>query len=267
MSAVARPWPVGALALVLASLSSCALRTTPGPPQPAFRFSSDTFAFANETVWEYWPNALTKELRWRKREPRPPFSLRCNSVVRAARLFHVQARFDPTRPAVDTGVYRELIAAVLRRDPRRKTPSPDPVIIPGYADLRAFSRDHAPLLKALLDRPALSLQRGHWRMIFPFGARGQRALAERLAAAVARGEAPVVHVLRYPDLTLNHFVLVYAVEETPGELRFDAYDPNDADQPLRLTWDRGARTFVYARTLYFPGGPIRAYEVYDGLLY
>jgi hypothetical protein len=74
-------------------------------------------------------------------------------------------------------------------------------------------------------------------------------------------------VLRYPELTLNHLVLVYDAEETPAEIRFRAYDPNDAARPVLLTYDRAARMFTYAATPYFPGGPVKAYEVYCGLFY
>jgi hypothetical protein len=66
---------------------------------------------------------------------------------------------------------------------------------------------------------------------------------------------------------MNHMVVVYAAEETPAEMRFLAYDPNNASAPIVLTYDRVARRFSYPRTLYFPGGPVRVYEIYDGWLY
>ena len=34
-----------------------------------------------------------------------------------------------------------------------------------------------------------------------------------------------------------------------------------------VKWDRGDRSFRYPRTLYFAGGPVRGYVVYDGWLY
>jgi hypothetical protein len=73
-------------------------------------------------------------------------------------------------------------------------------------------------------------------------------------------------VVRFPALTLNHMVLLYAIDETPAELLFQAYDPNDAAAPIVVRWDRGGRTFVYPRTVYFGGGPVKAYGIYDGLL-
>lgn len=258
-----------ALALLLACLSACALGGATPPVPPPFRFASDTFAFSNDTVWEYRLAPGATRMEWWKREPRPPFSLRCGPVVRAARQFLLHARFDPAAAPLAPDGYGPLVTRVLRADARRKTAAPHTIVIPGYADLRSFSAAHEPLLKATLMSESWSafLQRGNWRMIFPFSARHQRAEAERLLAEVGRGETPIVHVVRFPDLTLNHIVLVYEAEPTPAALRFRAYDPNDATRPIELAWDRGARTFVYPRTVYFPGGPVRAYEVYDGLLY
>jgi hypothetical protein len=218
-------------------------------------------------VWAYDVDAATGHTAWRRREPPPAFALRCGNMARAARQFHLQARFAPDRPAPDDATLTALVQQVLRRDPRDETPASDPVLIPAYDGLRSLSAAHADLFKAALGGAWRSyMQRGNWRMIFPFAPAQQRAEAERLAAALRRGETPILHVLRFPALTLNHMVLLYGVEETPEELRFAAYDPNDAAAPIVVRWDRGARTFVYPRTVYFAGGPVRGYGVYDGPL-
>ncbi len=232
-----------------------------------FRFERDTFAFANDTVWEYRVEPGSGRTAWRRRDPVPVFSLRCGNMARGARQFHLHARFAPEQPAPASSALAALVADVLARDARAVAPSPDPVVVPGYADLRQLSAAHEGLVKDALGGAWRShLQRGNWRMIFPFPPRQQRAEAARLEAAVRRGETPIVHVLRFPALTLNHVVLLYAVEGTPAELRFEGYDPNDPGAPLLLRWDRAARTFVYPRTVYFGGGPVKAYGIYDGPL-
>lgn len=255
-------------ALLAMLLAGCAA----GVPLPAargaaaLRFPEDVFAFANETVWEYHHDPATGRRWWYERDPRPPFSLRCGPMARAIRQFHAHARFDPALPPVDEREYERLLRRVMAADPRRR--AEERIVIPGFADLRSFSAAHAELTKANIAGLWTSqLQRGNWRMIFPFTFRHQAATAERLRAELARGWPPIVHVLRYPQLTLNHMVVVYDVEETPAELRFLAYDPNDAAAPIVLAYDRRARVFSYPTTLYFPGGPVRAYEIYDGLLY
>jgi len=265
----AYPRPYGALAVLVATCAAtvgCAARGAPRPPTP-FDFARDTFAFSNETVWEYHVDVAPGETSWRRRDPPPPFSLRCGNMARAARQFHLQARFDPALPAPDATVLAGLVAEVLRRDPREMRPAGDPVVIPGYVDLRSFSTANQGLVERALGGAWPShLQRGNWRMIFPFPPGQQRAEADRVAAALRRGETPILHVLRFPALTLNHMILLFGMEETPEEIRFQAYDPNDASGPILVRWDRAARTFVYPRTPYFGGGPVKAYAIYDGLL-
>ena len=256
----------GVHALLFALVLGCGVRR----PEPAigrapFRFPDDAFAFANETVWEYDIDPATSRVRWRERDPAPAFSLRCGTIARAARQFYAGARFDSSAPVVDEATYRRLVRDVLRTDPRG--PGERRVVIPGYPDLRSFSAAHEALTKAALAGPWQTyLQRGNWRMIFPFTGRHQRRLAATLLASLARGWPPIVHVLRYPRLTINHLVVVVAAEETPAEIRFRTYDPNDAAETVTLTYDRATRAFSFGRTPYFPGGPVKAYEVYDGLL-
>jgi hypothetical protein len=255
-----------AVALVLALTLGCAARPLPLEPGRApFRFPDDAFAFANQTIWEYDIDPATADVTWRRREPRPAFSLRCGPMARAARQFWANARFDPAQPVADPATYERLIREVLGTDPRRRAATT--VVIPGYADIRSFSAVHGALIEATLAGPWQSyVQRGNWRMIFPFTARHQGRLAERLRASLAAGWPPVVHVLRYPRLTINHLVLVFDAEETPAEIRFLTYDPNDAARPVPLTYDRATQAFSFGATPYFPGGPVKVYEVYATLL-
>jgi hypothetical protein len=253
------------LALALIATACHGTRPLPAVPRP-FAFETDTFAFANQTVWEYHVDPVRGGSWWYERDPRPPFSLRCGTMARAARQFWERARFDPAAPPADEAAYARLARAVLDTDPR--DPSGPPIVIPGFASLRALSAAHPDLFRAALAGPWQSyMQRGNWRMIFPFRPGEQRREAERIAARLRAGATVVVHVLRYPELTLNHLVLAYGVEETPTVLRFLVYDPNDAERPVVLTWERAARTFAFEHTPYFPGGPVLAYEVYDGLFY
>ena len=260
--------PAAGIVLLLALCvgSGCVTHLpTPIRARP-FAFDADTFAFANETVWEYHFDRATGARWWFERDPRPPFSLRCGPMARAARQFFASARFDPTAPPVDEVTYTRLVREVMATDPRQ--PAERSVVIPGYADLRSFSADHESLLQANISGVWTSqLQRGNWRMIFPFTASHQAETADHLRAELARGWPVIVHVVRYPRLILNHMVLVYDVEETPAELRFVAYDPNEAARPIVLAYDRVTRRFSYPETPYFPGGPVRTYEIYDGLLY
>ncbi len=261
----ARAWLAFALPVLLAG-GCAASPPAVAPPRTPFRFSDDVFAFSNQTLWLYRVDPSTGKFTGQPREDPPDFAFRCAGMVRATRQFFVGARFDPAEPHLDPAGYAQRVRRVLATDPRH--PPAERIVIPGYHDLREFSEAEEPLLKALLPGASPSyLQRGNWRMIFPFGERHQAALVERLRSELAAGWLPIVHVLRFPERSINHFVLVLQADETPEEVRFQVYDPNDDSRPVILRYDRGAHVFSYPATRYFSGGPVKAYEVYDGWLY
>jgi hypothetical protein len=139
-------------------------------------------------------------------------------------------------------------------------------VISGFADLKSLSREKEELLKdALGGRWIGYFQRGNWRMIFPFTPGQKRATASELVDDLDRGHLPLVHVFNYPRININHTVLLFDYEETPLQISFDLYDPNNAEESGTLVYDRATATFRYWRTDYFAGGPTDVYEIYDGL--
>jgi hypothetical protein len=233
----------------------------------SFRFETDTLAYANGLVWEYFHDATG---RWthRRREPPPDFSNHCFAVARFARQFFQRARFDPTQPKADEAAYRRLVRQVVRSAPAREVPPERRIAIPGYANLREFSDAWAGLLKAESGGAWRSyVQTGHWRMILPFSRRHQQATVHQLLASLARHRPPVVHVTDFPSLKINHALLIYDATEEGLAVRFAVYDPNNPERPTELTYDRRTRTFHFGRSNYFPGGPVNLYEVYTGWCY
>jgi hypothetical protein len=101
-------------------------------------------------------------------------------------------------------------------------------------------------------------------MILPFGREGQRREAQALAQGVREGRAPVVHLVDFPRLRMNHAVVFMDVSEAEGDFRFTAYDPNSPDQPVTLRFDGRNGRFEMQPVAYFLGGPVSAYEVYHG---
>ena len=194
-------------------------------------------------------------------------ALHCAGVVRAARQFLVHARFDPTAPPLDAEANLALARAVLARDPRVTVPRDPPIVIPGYADLRSFSAAHEAALKdELLHDWRSVLPRGDWRIVVPFSPSSQARTAEALFRDVRAGTPALVRVFRFPVMTINHAVLLFAAEERDGDLAFQAYDPNDASSPITVTFDRAGKTFLFPQRHYFNGGPVQVYEIYAGLL-
>ena len=142
-----------------------------------------------------------------------------------------------------------------------------PIIIPGYAGLRAFSAAHAAALKDELLRDWRSVMpRDDWRMVVPLSPASQARTAEALFREVRGGTPAVVRVFRFPVMKINHAVLLFAAEERDGDLEFRAYDPNDARAPMTVRFDRAARTFLFPPRHYFDGGPVKLYEIYAGIL-
>lgn len=245
-------------------LAGCASRrVVDGRP---FRFPADTLSFTNETEWVYVRDPVTGEQRHSPKEPSPAYTLRCFVLARTAKQFHAHAAFRPDLPAVDAAEYRRLIRAVLTRSPRRRSEPAERVVVPGFADLNSFSAAWTePLQEEAGGAWQSYVQRGNWRMVLPFSRRGQAAEAQQLAATIAAGGAPVLHVVDFPHLRINHAILPYAVTETGDALRFEAYDPNKPGTPLELTFDRGRRRFRLAATDYYVGGDVNVYEVYRSL--
>src|SRR6185369_2464339 len=140
----------------------------PPPQTRLFDFQKDTFAFANELVWVYEYDA-NGNWTTHNRDPKPTYSLHCFVLARSARQFFLNARFDPNLPVADEASYRHLIRQVVASSPRKRRAEDRKIVIPGYADLRTFSRENENLLKSECGGGWQSyFQRGHWRMIFPF---------------------------------------------------------------------------------------------------
>ncbi len=231
-------------------------------PTRAFDFHQDTFAFQNELYWTYDFSAGKMSTAPREHVE---YGQRCITMLRATRQFFYGARFVADRPKLDDEAYRELVRQVLDTDPRREGASADPVLIPGYADLRSFSTAYEAIVKDELGgRWRSYLQRGNWRMVYPFAPRQQRSTASSLLEEVEQNRLAIVRLVKFPPVTVNHAVVVFAAESTPTEIRFEAYDPNDATAPTRLVYDRATTDFHFGGTEYFPGGSVNAYEIYRG---
>lgn len=227
-----------------------------------FNYQTDTFSYANGLVWEYHYDANGKWVH-NRREPEPDYHQHCFVVARSARQFFENATFDASRPISDEKTYRKLIRKVVSIDPSEPLPDTKKIVIPGYANLREFSAAYEHLLKDECGGAWHSyFQRGHWRMIFPFSRAHQQSTADRLLADLRENRPPVVHVVRFPELLINHGVLIFDAKESEKEITFSIYDPNKTDGPRTLNYDRATRTFNFDSNDYFPGGRVDVYEVY-----
>lgn len=227
-----------------------------------FQFQQDTFAFPNELVWEYHYDSKGNWVS-NRRNPPAKYSQHCFVLARSTRQFFLNARFDPALPKADDKTYRSLVRKVAASNPRQALPAGGKIVIPGYANLREFSAAHESLLKENCGGAWQSyFQRGHWRMIFPFSRHQQARVADSLTQHLARGDLLVVHVVRFPQLTINHAVVLFDFNSDENQIAFQMYDPNHPARPELLTYDRASRTFNMPANDYFPGGRVDIYEVY-----
>ncbi len=232
-----------------------------------FDFALDTFAFANELIWEYRPGATAGKMNFLPREPRPDYAHRCFVLTRAARQFLYHACFDAAQPMADENACRRLVRAVVSRSPRQPSRAENRIVIPGYACLREFSGAREPLLKSECGGAWQSyFLRSHWRMVFPVSRAHQARTFARLTAALQNNVSPIIHLVTFPSLTINHGMIVFDAPKAGDGLQFSAYDPNDPAQPAKLAFDPVARTFSLPPNRYWAGGRLNVIEIYRSWL-
>ena len=241
----------------------CNLFDTMLAVRPRFELERDAFAFPNELVWEYHFDEATGATAARRRVPPPDYALRCFVLIRAARQFLYHARFDPTAPPASDDVYHRQIRAVLARNPRRPSPAGERVVIPGFAGLREMSAARESLLKRECGGAWRSyVLRSHWHIVVPVSRSHQDRTARQLLESVRHDGAPIIHLLCFPSLAINHGMVVFDGTPTETGVAFLAYDPNEPARPARLTYDRPRRTFSLSANRYWRGGDLNVFEIF-----
>ena len=231
-----------------------------------FRFDRDTFAFANQTVFEYHEGHAS--LRKPSAVKRDAYNRHCFVLCRTAMQFHKFARFDPRSAPLDDTALAARISAVTHRAAWEKAlPENQRIVLPGYKDLREMSKAHRELVQKTIGHGWPSYFRiSNARMMFQQSARYQEETHARLNAALARGQLFVGFLTTYPRLSINHSVLVYkqkSFSPNPGVERYLVYDPNHPESPRELSWSPHTRAFSYQKDWDFIGGFVRVYQVYS----
>jgi len=230
-----------------------------------FEFEHDSFAFANELHWAYHYDAATGKTTFARRAPPPNYAHRCFVLARTARQFYYHARFDLAQPTATEAVYRRLIREVVARNPRTPCSPGQCIVFPGFASLREFSTQWERLLKSECGGAWRSyMLRSHWRMVFPISRMHQAQTAERLEKAIQGRDVPIVHLIRFPRLSINHGMVLFSASPTGVGCSFAAYDPNDSVRPTVLSYEANTRTFTLPPNHYWVGGWLDVIEIYRG---
>lgn len=239
---------------LLLLLSPALLRARP------FDLQRDVFAFSNDTVFAYGVDEAG-HLHISQREKPAQFSHSCFLLGRSVLQFWQFARFDPALPKLSREEYRERILRIGRipvwsSGPREK------IVIPGFADLHAFSHAYEGLLKENLGNWFLSYLRvGNWRMTMGHLRAGQAAADRWLEKSVQEGKLRAIYIARFPKM--NHVVIVYGLSRLPnGNTRFHVYDPNYPSEPSWVDYVPAERSFNFQKRWYFPGGRVNVMRVF-----
>lgn len=228
-----------------------------------FQFARDTLAFPHELAWKYHFDPVTGAMTTQRADPPPTYYHRCFMLVRAVRLFYDYAQFRPELPPADTETYRKLVREIIARNPRRAGAESERVVVPGYDGLRSFSQAHAALLKAECGAPWESyFLRSHWRMIFPVSGRFQEKMAEKLKHSLSLRGVALVHLFRFPRITINHGIALYRFADSEPDIEFEAYDPNLPAHPVALVYEKKRRVFTFAPNVYWGGGALSVVEIF-----
>ena len=254
-------WRRAALVSIVALTTACAntLGTGDAPPPrldqriaaPAFSFAADTFAF---------PNLI------RARHPEEPdlYANYCFVLARALRQFAQFARFDASLPKLDPAGYVERVKRVADLSAwKQALPPDDRVVIPGYANLREFSRAEEPAVKeGLGGRFWTWVHWTNWRVTFPVTRGHQEAVAQEIVDDLRTGRLVQLLVTNWPKPELNHTLVVFESRSAEHGVEFLVWDPNDPSEPGVMTFDQSARRFWATHLYDTEPGPIRAFRMY-----
>jgi hypothetical protein len=233
-------------------------------PRP-FRYDTDTFAFANETVWNYVGGQVQPEsAKTRKRE----YTRHCFVVTRAAVQFWKFARFDPFAPPLPD----DQLAARIRQVAGRSAWLPalawdQRIVFPGYANLRAISTAHAGLFQANIGAGwPVYFRAGNMPIVVPVSRSTEARLNGEIYAGLQKQQPSIVWLYLFPSLKINHVVVIFAARRDHDLYRYQVYDPNYSNGPKELKFDAATRTFSYQPTFYFKGGLVTARAIYRGVV-
>jgi hypothetical protein len=257
----------GAFLILLPLLPALSAYEPPAAPAPhPFRYDTDTFSFANETVWNYVNGSVESESS-RSQVKKRDYTRRCFVVTRAAVQFWKFARFDPMTAPIP----REKLAARIRDVTGRSVwllalPREKRIVFPGYANLREISAADPGIFQANIGLGwPVYFRAGNMPIIAPVYRETEARLNDEIFHDLHLNWPTIVWLYNFPSLNINHVVVVLAGERDHDRFHYQVYDPNYTDSPKKLDYDAATRTFSYQPTFYFKGGTVEARAIYRGV--
>jgi hypothetical protein len=240
-------------------LIGCAHVSPSASSSPPLAYAQDTFAFANETVWDYSDGRKSTGSTTQSKS----YTRHCFVMSRAVVQFRKFARFEPSAPPLPKPVLGQRIRQLAAIDVwKPEWPRSQRVVFPGYQNLRDFSAREPRLLQENLGAAwPVYFRFGNTPMVFPVSRAHQERTLGEMNLWIDRQQPYLVWLYNFPKINMNHVVVAYA-RVTGSREAFWVADPNYTDRPRKLRYDRATRTFFYEKTFYFPGGPVQARPVY-----
>jgi hypothetical protein len=256
-----------AIGLLSISAGCASVKLTAGAGRP-FDFQSDTFAYANELVFNSQNGAHTADTNSPGYEH--SYTRRCFIMAAGVVQFWKHARFDPQAPTVPAAELARRVRQV--RELAAWWPSEPPekrIVFPGFASLHDLSAREGRLLRANMGAGWTTyFHLRKFSMPFEPSPEYEANLCDDLQHWLQQGHPMVVWLYNFPDVNINHAVTVFEETERPqpDQIAFHVYDPNYTDAPRTLIYNTVTRTFSYGKTFYFPGGTVHARPMYTSLL-
>jgi hypothetical protein len=216
-----------------------------------FSFERDTFAFPND-VRAFAP------------ERDDLYANYCFVLAKGMRQFFLFARFDPAAPRLDRAGYVDRVHRVAEHPPwHSPLPADERVVIPGYANLREFSRAEASAVKeGLGGRFWTFVHWTNWRVVFPMSRSHQAGVLEEIRSELEAGRLVQLLITNWPILELNHTVVAFASRANGTGVELAIWDPNEPARPGTITFDSTREQFRATRVYATRPGPIRVFRMY-----
>jgi hypothetical protein len=257
--------PLCCLFLLLAAPFVSAYEPPSSPAPRPFQFSTDTFAFANETVWNYVGGSVQPESPTAKKRD---YTRHCFVLTRAAVQFWKFARFVPdAKPLAHDEMVRRIREVTGRSVWLPGLSKAQRIAFPGYANLRELSKAEPGTFQANIGLGwPIYFRPGNAPIAIPASLSTEARLNDEIYRDLRQNYPTIVWLYKFPSLKINHVVVIFAGRREGKVYRYTVYDPNYADAPKRLTFDAVTRTFSYQPTFFFTGGEVTARAIYRGVM-
>ena len=142
-------------------------------------------------------------------------------------------------------------------------PPAERVVIPGFANLRAFSAAEEAAVKAGLNARFWTLVHWtNWRTTMPVPDGHQAEILDEVLDELAAGRLVQLLVTNWPKPELNHTVVAYGYRAAGDGVELTVWDPNDPAAPGAVVFDAHQERFIASRVYDTRVGPIRVFRMY-----